>query len=136
MKKKRPILIPIGVAEQIAAFKPENRLLSAVGQFAPRRTNFWYPVQSYFLTPQSIDEANAFFKKLRKNVLRNEAVMRRFCAANAEAKQSDFWCPTYDFAYFGRVNDYRLRCMCNHGDFNYMLMVYRKDGYRINGKAA
>lgn len=24
------------------------------------------------------------------------------------------------------VNDYRLRCMCNHGDFNYLLMVYRK----------
>ena len=48
----------------------------------------------------------------------------------------DFWCPTYDFAHFGMVNDYRLRCMCNHGDFNYLLMVYRKSSSQLNGKAA
>ena len=34
------------------------------------------------------------------------------------------------------VNDYRLRCMCNHGDFNYLLMVYRKSSSQLNGKAA
>ena len=133
---KKPILIPISVAEKIVAFKPENRLLSAVGQFSPRRKNFWYPVQSYFLTAQNIDEANAFFKRLTHTVLRNDATMRRFCAANPDAKQPDYWCPTYDFAYFGRINNYRLRCMCNHGDFNYMLMVYQKNRSYMNRKAA
>ena len=133
---KKPILIPISVAEKIVAFKPENRLLSAVGQFSPRRKNFWYPVQSYFLTAQSIDEANAFFKRLIHTVLRNDAAMRRFCAANPDAKQPNYWCPTYDFAYFGKVNNYRLRCMCNHGDFNYMLMVYQKNRLYMNRKAA
>ena len=58
---KKPILIPIGVAERMTSFKPENRLLSAVGQFSPKRKNFWYPVQSYFLTEQSVNEANAVF---------------------------------------------------------------------------
>lgn len=133
---KKPILIPISVAEKIVAFKPENRLLSAVGQFSPRRKNFWYPVQSYFLTAQSIDEANAFFKRLTHTVLRNDAAMRRFCAANPDAKQPEYWCPTYDFAYFGKINNYRLRCMCNHGDFNYMLMVYQKNRSYMNRKAA
>ena len=66
----------------------------------------------------------------------SEPAMRRFCAANPDARQPDFWCPTYDFAHFGMVNDYRLRCMCNHGDFNYLLMVYRKSSSQLNGKAA
>ena len=121
---KKPILIPIGVAERMTSFKPENRLISAVGQFSPKRKNFWYPVQSYFLTEQSINEANAFFKRLTRTVLHNDAAMRRFCAANPDAKQPDYWCPTYDFAYFGKINNYRLRCMCNHGDFNYMITSY------------
>lgn len=133
---KKPILIPIGAAERMTSFKPENRLLSAVGQFSPKRKNFWYPVQSYFLTEQSINEANTFFKRLARTVLRSDAAMRRFCAANEDAKQPDYWCPTYDFAYFGKVNDYRLRCMCNHGDFNYMLMVYQKNRPYMNRKAA
>ena len=128
---KKPILIPIGVAEKIHSLHPENRLLSAVGQFSPKRKNFWYPVQRYFLTAQSINEANAFFRQLCRTVLRNDAAMRRFCVANADARQPDFWCPTYDFAFFGEVNDYRLRCMCNRGDYNYMLMVYRKNSMEI-----
>ena len=117
---KKTILIPAGIAEKIIHFKPENRLLSAIGQFSPER----------------IGEANAFFRQLRKSVLHSEPAMRRFCAANPEARQPDFWCPTYDFAHFGMVNDYRLRCMCNHGDFNYLLMVYRKSSSQLNGKAA
>lgn len=133
---KKPILIPIGVAERMTSFKPENRLLCAVGQFSPRRKNFCYPVQSYFLTEQSINEANTFLGRLTRTVLHNDAAMRRFCAANPDAKQPDYWCPTYDFAYFGKVNDYRLRCMCNHGDFNYMLMVYQKNRSYMNRKAA
>ena len=84
-------------------------------------------MQSYFLTTQSIDEANAVFHRLCKTVLRNGQAMQRFCAVNPEAQQHDFWCPTYDFVYFGAVNDYRLRCMINHGDFNYMMMVYQKE---------
>ena len=44
-----------------------------------------------------------------------------------EAQRHDFWCPTYDFAYFGAVNNYRLRCMVNHGDFNYFFVVYQKE---------
>jgi hypothetical protein len=92
---KKPILIPIGIAERMTSFKPENRLLSAVGQFSPKRKNFWYPLQSYFLTEQSINEANMFFKRLTRTVLRNDAAMRRFCAANEDAKQPDFWCPTF-----------------------------------------
>ena len=126
---KKPILIPIGVAERMISFKPENRLLSAVGQFSPKRKNFWYP-------EQSVNEANVFFKRLTRTVLHNDAAMRRFCAANPDAKQPDYWCPTYDFAYFGKVNNYRLRCMCNHGDFNYMLMVYQKNRPYMNRKAA
>ena len=133
---KKTILIPAGIAEKIIHFKPENRLLSAIGQFSPERRNFWHPVQSYYLTNESICEANAFFRQLRKSVLHSEPAMRRFCAANPDARQPDFWCPTYDFAHFGMVNDYRLRCMCNHGDFNYLLMVYRKSSSQLNGKAA
>ena len=136
---KKPILIPIGVAERMTSFKPENRLLCAVGQFSPKRKNFWYPVQSYFLTEQSINEANTFLGRLTRTVLHNDAAMRRFCAANPDAKQPDYWCPTYDFAYFGKINNYRLRCMCNHGDFNYMLMVYlvyQKNRSYMNRKAA
>lgn len=133
---KKTILIPAGIAEKIIHFKPENRLLSAIGQLSPERRNFWHPVQSYYLTNESICEANAFFRQLRKSVLHSEPAMRRFCAANPDARQPDFWCPTYDFAHFGMVNDYRLRCMCNHGDFNYLLMVYRKSSSQLNGKAA
>ena len=127
MKNKKLILIPASAAERIYPLRPENRLLSAVGQFEPKRLNCWYPVQSYFLTTQSIDEANAVFHRLCKTVLRNGQAMRRFCAANPEAQQHDFWCPTYDFVHFDAVNDYRLRCMINHGDFNYMMMVYQKE---------
>ena len=58
---KKTILIPAGIAEKIIHFKPENRLLSAIGQFSPERRNFWHPVQSYYLTNESICEANAFF---------------------------------------------------------------------------
>lgn len=47
---KKTILIPAGIAEKIIHFKPENRLLSAIGQFSPERRNFWHPVQSYYLT--------------------------------------------------------------------------------------
>ena len=126
MKNKKLILIPASAAERIYPLRPENSLLSAVGQFEPKRLNCWYPVQSYFLTTQSIDEANAVFHRLCKTVLRNGQAMQRFCAANPEAQQHVFWCPTYDFVYFGAVNDYRLRCMINHGDFNYMMMVYQK----------
>lgn len=136
MKNKKLILIPASAAERIYPLRPENRLLSAVGQFEPKRLNCWYPVQSYFLTTQSIDEANAVFHRLCNTVLRNGKAMRRFCAANPEAQQHDFWCPTYDFVYFGAVNDYRLRCMINHGDFNYMMMVYQKEqNHSLKGAA-
>lgn len=37
---KKTILIPAGIAEKIIHFKPENRLLSAIGQFSPERRNF------------------------------------------------------------------------------------------------
>ena len=127
MKNKNLILIPAAVAERICPLRPEHRLLSAVGQFEPRRMNCWYPVQSYFLTTQSVDEANAVFKRLQRTVLKNAQAMRRFCAVNPEAQRHDFWCPTYDFAYFGAVNNYRLRCMVNHGDFNYFFVVYQKE---------
>ena len=50
---KKTILIPAGIAEKIIHFKPENRLLSAIGQFSPERRNFWHPVQSYYLTNAS-----------------------------------------------------------------------------------
>ena len=66
---KKTILIPAGIAEKIIHFKPENRLLSAIGQFSPERRNFWHPVQSYYLTNESICEANAFFRQLRKSVM-------------------------------------------------------------------
>ena len=66
MKNKKLILIPASAAERIYPLRPENRLLSAVGQFEPKRLNCWYPVQSYFLTTQSIDEANAVFHRLCK----------------------------------------------------------------------
>lgn len=136
MKNKKLILIPVSAAERIYPLRPENRLLSAVGQFEPKRLNCWYPVQSYFLTTQSIDEANAVFHRLCKTVLRNAQTMRRFCAANPEAQQHDFWCPTYDFVYFGAVNDYRLHCMINHGDFNYMMMVYQQEhNHSLKGAA-
>ena len=69
---KKTILIPAGIAEKIIHFKPENRLLSAIGQFSPERRNFWHPVQSYYLTNESICEANAFFRQLRKSVLHSE----------------------------------------------------------------
>ena len=59
MNNKKLILIPAAAAERICPLRPEYRLLSAVGQFEPRRMNCWYPVQSYFLTTQSVDEANA-----------------------------------------------------------------------------
>ena len=136
MKNKNLILIPAAVAERICPLRTEYRLLSAVGQFEPRRMNCWYPVQSYFLTTQSVDEANAVFKRLCKTVLKNAQVMRRFCAANPEAQQHDFWCPTYDFAYFGAVNNYRLRCMVNHGDFNYFFVVYQKERIINESEAA
>ena len=48
MKNKKLILIPAAVAEEIRPLRPEYRLLSAVGQFEPRRMNCWYPVQNYF----------------------------------------------------------------------------------------
>ena len=32
---KKTILIPAGIAEKIIHFNPENRLLSAIGQFSP-----------------------------------------------------------------------------------------------------
>ena len=67
MKNKKLILIPAAAAERICPLRPEYRLLSAVGQFEPRRMNCWYPVQSYFLTTQSVDEANAVFKRLQKS---------------------------------------------------------------------
>ena len=136
MKNKKLILIPISAAEGIRPLRPENRLLSAVGQFAPRRMTCWYPVQNYFLTTQSVDEANAVFKRLCHTVLRNAQTMRRFCAANPDAQQHDFWCPTYDFAYFGAVNDYHLRCMVNQGDFNYFFVVYQKEGTNLETEAA
>ena len=84
MKNKKLILIPASAAERIYPLRPENRLLSAVGQFEPKRLNCWYPVQSYFLTTQNIDEANAVFHRLCKTVLRNGQTMRRFCAANPD----------------------------------------------------
>lgn len=136
MKNKKLILLPAAVAEKITVLRPENRLLSAVGQFEPRRLNCWYPVQSYFLTTQSIDEANAVFKRLCRTVLKNTQAMRRFCATNPDAQQHDFWCPTYDFVYCGAVNDYRLRCMINHGDFNYLFMVYLKSNTGRKGMEA
>lgn len=135
MKNKKLILIPAAAAERICPLRPEDRLLCAVGQFEPRRMNMWYPVRSCFLTAQSIDEANAVFKRLRKTVLHSAQAMRRFCAANPEAQRHDFWCPTYDFAYTGAVNGYRLRCMVNHGDFNYFFVVYR-NGRTINESEA
>ena len=70
MKNRKLILIPAAAAERICPLRPEYRLLSAVGQFEPRRMNCWYPVQSYFLTTQSIDEANAVFKRLQRTVLK------------------------------------------------------------------
>lgn len=136
MKNKKPLLLPAAVVETIAPLRPEDRLLSAVGQFDPKRTHFWYPIQDYFLTTESIDEANAVFHKLCKSVLRNQGTMRRFCAANPDARVEGFWCPTYDFAYLGAENNYRLRCMLNHGDFNYMLMVYQTKTNEQERKAA
>ena len=126
MRNKKPLLIPAYVAENIEPLQPADRLLCAVGQFDPKRTNFWYPVQDYFLTTENIDEANAIFHSRCKSVLRNLGTMRRFCAANPDARVEGFWCPTYDFAYLGAVNNYRLRCLLNHGDFNYMFVVYQK----------
>lgn len=76
---KKTILIPAGIAEKIIHFKPENRLLSAIGQFSPERRNFWHPVQSYYLTNESICEANAFFRQLRKSV----RTANRQCAVSA-----------------------------------------------------
>lgn len=136
MKNKKLILIPAMVAEKISLLRSENRLLNAVGQFEPRRMNCWYPVQSYFLTAQSVDEANAVFHRLCKTVLRNAKSMQRFCAANPAAQQHDYWCPTYDFVYFGTVNDYRLRCMINHGDFNYFFVAYQKEQQNMESEAA
>lgn len=136
MRNKKPLLIPAAVAEKIVTLRPEDRLLCAVGQFDPKRTHFWYPIQDYFLTTDSIDEANAVFHKLCKSVLRNQGTMRRFCAANPDACREGYWCPTYDFVYIGAVNHYRLRCMLNHGDFNYMLMVYQTKTNENEGKAA
>ena len=43
---------------------------------------------------------------------------------------------TYDFAYFGAVNNYRLRCMVNHGDFNYFFVVYQKERTNLETEAA
>ena len=37
MKNKKLILIPASAAERIYPLRPENRLLSAVGQFEPKR---------------------------------------------------------------------------------------------------
>ena len=63
----------------------------------------------------------------KRQVLHSAQAMRRFCAANPEAQRHDFWCPTYDFAYAGAVNGYRLRCMVNHGEDVYK----RQDQRRI-----
>ena len=126
VKNKKMVFLPADVAEKIEPLRSEDRLLSAVGQFDPKRTHFWYPIQDYFLTTDSIDEANAVSHRLCKTVLRNQATMRRFCAANPDARVDGYWCPTYDFVYFGAVNNYRLRCMLNHGDFNYMFVTYQK----------
>lgn len=123
---KKLLFLPANIAEKLESFRPEERLLCAVGQFDPKRSNFWYTIQDYFLTEESIDEANAIFHRLCKTVLRNQPTMRRFCAANPDARVDGYWCPTFDFAYFGVINNYRLRCMHNHGDFNYVLMVYQK----------
>lgn len=126
VRNKKPLLIPAAVAEKIEPLRADDRLLSAVGQFEPKRTNFWYPIQDYFLTTESIEEANAIFRRLCKSVLHSGSAMRRFCAANPDARVDGYWCPTYDFAYLGAVNNYRLRCMLNRGDINYLLMVYQK----------
>ena len=48
---KKTILIPAGIAEKIIHFKPENRLLSAIGQFSPERRNFCHFANSN--SPQS-----------------------------------------------------------------------------------
>lgn len=135
MKTKKMIWMPSHVAEKIEAMRPEDRLISATGQFDPQRMNMWYPIQSYFLTTQSIDEANFVFKRLTRTILRNAQTMRRFCAANPDAARHDYWCPTYDFGFIGAVNNYRLRCMLNHGDFNYFLVVYQKER-RFESEAA
>ena len=77
---KKTILIPAGIAEKIIHFKPENRLLSAIGQFSPERRNFWHPVQSYYLTNESICEANAFFASFASLY----CTANRQCAASAQ----------------------------------------------------
>lgn len=126
MKKKKLLLIPAHIADQIERVHPDDRMLCVVGQFEPRQRSFWYPVRSGLLTAEGVDEAGMVFRRLRRTVLHDLRAMRRFCAGNPDARVDGYWCPTSDFACTGAVFQYRLRCMVNHGDFNYMLTAYQK----------
>lgn len=61
--------------------------------------------------------------------------MRCFLRGQSRCASAGFLVSDSDFAHFGMVND-DAGAVCNHGDFNYLLMVYRKSSSQLNGKAA
>ncbi len=102
------------------------RLLTATGTLHGKPTITWFPIQSHLLTQECIGEANRTLRALRRGMLHDLKTMSRTCAGYPDAKIPGFWCSTYEFAIPGKVNDYRLRCMVNTVDFNFVLTVYEK----------
>lgn len=124
MRKIR--LYPAALRRHTIASDGALRLLTATGTLHGEQSITWFPVQSHLLTHECISEANRTLRALRRGMLRDLKTMSRVCAGYPDAKISGFWCSTYEFAILGKVNDYRLRCMVNAGDFNFVLTVYEK----------
>lgn len=124
MRKIR--LYPAASCRHTIAPEGAARLLTAFGAFDSSRGVYWHPIQSHLLSQRCINEANSVFRALRKGMLHDLKSMRRACAEHPDAMLDGCWCATYDFAIPGRVNHYRLRCIVNHGDLNFVFTVYEK----------
>ncbi|NBH76667.1 hypothetical protein D3Z52_00420 [Clostridiaceae bacterium] len=124
MKKIR--LYPAVRCRRTIASDSALRLLTATGTIHGKPSVTWFPIQSHLLTQECINEANRTLRTLRRGMLHDLKSMARACASYPDAKISGFWCSTYEFAIAGKVNDYRLRCMVNTVDFNFVLTVYEK----------